>query len=242
MFTLDWDPYLHLLSLKNWMQVCVEESGSDGEERSGNGRDGNDKNPGDRFPSSHILERRRSYKSQQKGSAYQEHGASYHLGQRMGGSGLSAYREHGMTKPPALFSYHNVQKKSCLVEELEESETEEEGEVYEEEKEELFESEDESEATEEEEEKEASWWQEEEGSGRNWKEGGSGGKKMSPSSSSWCSEGGSWCSEEGSGRKMSPSSSVKGLQAEARRRFSGDNTFCTERYLEGDIFCWEIFF
>merc|ERR550532_2027935 len=126
---------------------------------SGNGRDGNDKNPGDRFPSSHILERRRSYKSQRKGSAYQEHGASYHLGQRMGGS--SAYREHGMTKPPALFSYHNIQKKSCLVEEPEESETEEE--MYEEEKQELFESyEEESEATEEEEEKEASWWQEEE--------------------------------------------------------------------------------
>ena len=197
------------------MQVCVEESGSDEEEeRSGNGRDGKDKR--DRFPSSHILERRRSYKSQQKGSAYQEHGASYHLGQSMAGS--SAYREHGMTKPPALFSYHNVQKKSCLVEELEESETEEEGEVYEEEKEELFESEDESEATEEEEEKEASWWQEEEGSGRNWKEEGSGGKKMSPSSSSWCSVG-------GSGGKMSPSSSVKGLQAEARRRFSGNKSF-----------------
>merc|ERR550532_2813850 len=99
---------------------------------SGNGRDGNDKNPGDRFPPSHILERRRSYKSQRKGSAYQEHGASYHLGQSMAGS--SAYREHGMTKPPALFSYHNVQKKSCLVEELEESETEEE--MYEEEKQE----------------------------------------------------------------------------------------------------------
>merc|ERR550532_3772932 len=144
------------------IQVCVEESGSDEEERSGNGRDGKDKR--DRFPSSHILERRRSYKSQQKGSGYQEHGASYHLGQRMAGS--SAYREHGMTKPPALFSYHNVQKKSCLVEELEESETEEEEEeereMYEEEKEELFESGDEeSDATEEEEEKEASWWQEE---------------------------------------------------------------------------------
>merc|ERR1719500_2597442 len=135
------------------IQVCVEESGSDEEEeRSRNGRDGKDKR--DRFPSSHILERRRSYKSQQKGSAYQEHGASYHLGQRMAGS--SAYREHGMTKPPALFSYHNVQKKSCLVEELEESETEEEEEgereMYEEEKE------SEAEATEEEEEKEASWW------------------------------------------------------------------------------------
>merc|ERR550532_3057139 len=130
---------------------------------SGNGRDGNDKNPGDRFPSSHILGRRTSYKSQRKGSAYQEHGASYHLGQRMGGS--AAYREHGMTKPPALFSYHNVQKKSCLVEEFEESETEEEEEreEEEEEKEELFESEDEeSEEEEEKEEKEASWWQEEE--------------------------------------------------------------------------------
>merc|ERR1711874_226336 len=51
----------------------------------------------------------------------------------------------GMTKPPALFSYHNVQKKSCLVEESAESETEEEEErdLYEEEKCELFESEDE---------------------------------------------------------------------------------------------------
>merc|ERR550532_1387210 len=133
------------------IQVCVDESGSDEEERSGNGRDGKDKR--DRFPSSHILERRRSYKSQQKGSGYQEHGASYHLGQRMAGSGLSAYREHGMTKPPALFSYHNVQKKSCLVEEPEESETEED--MCEEEKQELFESdEEESEATEEEEEEE----------------------------------------------------------------------------------------
>jgi len=185
------------------IQVCVEESGSDEEERRGNGRDGkgNDKSPGDRFPSSHFLERRRSYKSQQKrpssSSVYQEHGSrcdsGYHHG--MVGSGSSAYREHGMTKPPALFSYHNVQKKSCLVEELEESETEEEErEVYEEEKEELFESEEEeeeeSEANEEEEEKEVSWF------------------------------------PGGIGRKMSPSSSVKGLQAEARRRFSvGDPCF-----------------
>merc|ERR1719278_2331798 len=119
--------------------------------------------------------------------------SGYHHGQRMAGSGSSAYREHGMTKPPALFSYHNVQKKSCLVEELEESETEEEErEVYEEEKEELFESEEEeeSEVNEEEEEKEVSWF------------------------------------PGGIGRKMSPSSSVKGLQAEARRRFSvGDPCF-----------------
>ena len=179
--------------LNNWMQVCVEESGSDDDEerRNGNGRGGNEKCNGDRFPSSRILERRRSsYKSQQK-----EHGRTdsvfSHLGQRMGGSGSSAYCEHGMTKPPALFSYHNVQKKSCLVEESEWSETEEEEEreVYEEEKEELFESEDEeSEANEGEGEKEVSRW-------------------------------------GGIGRKMSPSSSVKGLQAEARRRFSGNKSF-----------------
>ena len=183
------------------MQVCVEESGSDDEEeegRHGNGRGGNEKCNGDRFPSSRILERRRSsYKSQQN-----EHGRSdsvfSHIGQRMAGSGSSAYREHGMTKPPALFSYHNVQKKSCLIEELEESETEEEveREMFEEEKEEIFESEEEeSEAYEEEEEKEVGCW-------------------------------------GGIGRKMSPSSSVKGLQAEARRRFSGDNNF-----LLGEIFC-----
>ena len=182
----------------------MEESGSDDDEerRNGNGRGGNEKCNGDRFPSSRILERRRSsYKSQQK-----EHGRTdsvfSHLGQRMAGSGSSAYCEHGMTKPPALFSYHNVQKKSCLVEELEESETEEEErEVFEEEKEELFESEEEqSEAYEEEEEKEVRCL-------------------------------------GGIGRKTSPSSSVKGLQAEARRRFSGDNNF-----LKGEMFCRERYF
>ena len=123
--------------------------------------------------------------------------SGYHHGQRMA-SGSSAYREHGMTKPPALFSYHNVQKKSCLVEESAESETEEkeeERELYEEEKCELFESEDEeSEENGEEEEKEVRWV-------------GSGGR-----------------------RKMSPNSSVKSLQAEARRRFSGEDRFCGEIY------------
>jgi len=172
------------------IQVCVEESGSD-EEENGRGGKGNDKSTGDRFPPSHILERRRSYKSQQKSSAFEEHGLRCETGFHHG-SGSAAYREHGMTKPPALFSYHNVQKKSCLVEESEWSETEEEEEreVYEEEKEELFESEDEeSEANEGEGEKEVSRW-------------------------------------GGIGRKMSPSSSVKGLQAEARRRFSvGDPCF-----------------
>merc|ERR550517_1996957 len=113
--------------------------------------------------------------------------SGFHHGQRMA-SGSSAYREHGMTKPPALFSYHNVQKKSCLVEESAERETEEEEEreLYEEEKCELFESEENG----EEEEKEVRWV-------------GSGGR-----------------------RKMSPNSSAKSLQAEARRRFSvGDPCF-----------------
>jgi len=181
------------------IQVCVEESGSDEEDSSGGtgrgGANGNEKRTGDRLPSNQIPERGRSYKSHQiqrpSSSAYQEHGmrsdSGFHHGQRMA-SGSSAYREHGMTKPPALFSYHNVQKKSCLVEESAESETEEEEEreLYEEEKCELFESEDEeSEENGEEEEKEVR--------GR---------------------------------RKMSPNSSVKSLQAEARRRFSvGDPCF-----------------
>ena len=176
--------------------MCVEESGSD-EEESGRGcgaTRGNEKRTGERNP---ILERGRSYKSHQierpSSSAYQEHGmrsdSGFSHGTRMG-SGLSAYREHGMTKPPALFSYHNVQKKSCLVEESAESETEEEErELYEEEKEELFESEGEDEESEEN-EKEVRW-------------AGIGGM-----------------------RKMSPNSSVKSLQAEARRRFSGGNSFC----------------
>ena len=168
----------------------MEESGSDEEE---SGAKGNEKRTGERNP---ILERGRSYKSHQierpSSSAYQEHGmrsdSGFSHGTRMG-SGLSAYREHGMTKPPALFSYHNVQKKSCLVEELAESETEEEEEreLYEEEKEELFESEGEDEESEENEEEEEVRW---------------------------------------AGRKMSPNSSVKSLQAEARRRFSGGNSFC----------------
>merc|ERR1719266_1120004 len=171
------------------IQVCIEGSGSDDED-AGGGTRGNDR---ERLPSNQIPERGRSYKSHQikrpSAGGYQEHGirsdSSYH--QRVT-SGSSAYREHGMSKPPALFSYHNVQKKSCLVEESEEdSETggeEEETELYGEEKEELFETEEEESEENEDEEKiveEVRWW---------W--GGSGGSGL---------------------RKMSPSSSVKSLQA-----------------------------
>ena len=145
-------------------------------------------------------------------------GLSFHQGQR------SAYREHGMTEPPALFSYHNVQKKSCLVEESEESETEEE-EFCEEDKEELFESGDEeSEGSRQEEDdelgveeivEEASW--------------GSGRRKMSPVSPVSPR---SPVSPGSPVRKMSPRSTVKSLQAEARRRFSGwheiEETFFTQ--------------
>jgi len=187
------------------IQVCIEGSGSDDED-AGGGTRGNDR---ERLPSNQIPERGRSYKSHQikrpSAGGYQEHGirsdSSYH--QRMT-SGSSAYREHGMSKPPALFSYHNVQKKSCLVEESEEDsetgdEEEERENLHEEEKEELFDSEESEENEGDEEEKvveEVRWW------------GGSGGSG-------------------GSGlRKMSPSSSVKSLQAEARRRFSvGDPCF-----------------
>merc|ERR1719220_3393603 len=157
------------------IQVCVVEGGSD--EESGNGRSARGSRTGDRVASNQLQERGRSYKNHQRrpsSSTLLEQrmssGLSFHQGQR------SAYREHGMTEPPALFSYHNVQKKSCLVEESEESETEEED-FCEEEKEELFESGDEeSEGSRQEEDdelgeeeivEEASW-----GSGRR--------KKMSP--------------------------------------------------------------
>ena len=181
----------------------MEEGGSD--EESGNGRGARGSRTGDRIASNQLQERGRSYKSHQRrpsSSTLLEQrmssGLSFHQGQR------SAYREHGMTEPPALFSYHNVQKKSCLVEESEESETEEE-EFCEEEKEELFESGDEeSEGSRQEEDDELG--EEEIVEEASW---GSGRRKMSPGS-------------PGSPvRKMSPRSTVKSLQAEARRRFSG---------------------
>ena len=176
----------------------MEEGGSD--EESGNGRGARGSRTGDRIASNQ--ERGRSYKSHQRrpsSSTLLEQrmssGLSFHQGQR------SAYREHGMTEPPALFSYHNVQKKSCLVEESEESETEEED-FCEEEKEELFESGDEeSEGSRQEEYEELG--KEEIVEEASW---GSGRRKMSPVSPV---------------RKMSPRSTVKSLQAEARRRFSG---------------------
>ena len=178
----------------------MEEGGSD--EESGNGRGARGSRTGDRVASNQLQERARSYKNHQRrpsSSTLLEQrmssGLSFHQGQR------SAYREHGMTEPPALFSYHNVQKKSCLVEESEESETEEE-EFCEEEKEELFESGDEeSEGSREEEDDELGV--EEIVEEARW---GSGRRKMSPGSPV---------------RKMSPRSTVKSLQAEARRRFSG---------------------
>ena len=162
--------------------MCIEESGSD-EEDAGGGTRGNDR---ERLPSNQIPERGRSYKSHQikrpSAGGYQEHGirsdSSYH--QRMT-SGSSAYREHGMSKPPALFSYHNVQKKSCLVEESEEDsetgdEEEERENLHEEEKEELFDSEESEENEGDEEEKvveEVRWW------------GGSGGSGRSGGSIAW---------------------------------------------------------
>ena len=196
----------------NEMQVCIEESGSD-EEGARDGTRGNDR---DRLPSNQILERGRSYKSHQvkrPSGGYQEHGmrSDHHGHRNRMASGSAAYREHGMTKPPALFSYHNVQKKSCLVEEeSEESETEEEeAELYEKEQEELIDSEESEENEGDEEEKvveEVRWW------------GGSGGSGL---------------------RKMSPSSSVKSLQAEARRRFSGVTLFAGYVFFKFTLFLCE---
>merc|ERR550534_2898465 len=144
------------------IQVCVEDnSGSDSE-----ARDISERRNENRLSSHHGREKGRTYQSHNKQSMpfYEDYvnAASQH---RM----TSSYVEHHgmMTEPPpALFTYHNVQKKSCLVEESVEEEEEEIGEE---------------------------------------------------------ADLGDDC---GRGREMSPSSSVKSLQAEARRRFSvGDPCF-----------------